>query len=119
MGKPPRLFPKTGYHPEPALQQKTEERERDQCHSDTELTKTNVVSSVSQSDLSNAVDLFVHFRPMMVALLTGARHGEGHARRVPRADARHLAQTFVCLALQLTRVPTRRHSCQHHHKQTS
>jgi len=31
-GKPPRLFPKTGYplgHPEPALQQKTEERERE------------------------------------------------------------------------------------------
>ena len=28
-GKPPRLFPKTGY-PEPALQQNTEERERDQ-----------------------------------------------------------------------------------------
>jgi len=31
-GKPPRLFPKTGYplgYPEPALQQKTEERERE------------------------------------------------------------------------------------------
>jgi len=31
-GKPPWLFPKTGYplgYPEPALQQKTEERERD------------------------------------------------------------------------------------------
>jgi len=33
-GKPPRLFPKTGYplgYPEPALQQKTEEREREQA----------------------------------------------------------------------------------------
>jgi len=29
-GKPPRLFPKTGY-PEPALQQKTEERESVYC----------------------------------------------------------------------------------------
>jgi len=31
-GKPPRLFPKTGYpfgYPEPAVQQKTEERERE------------------------------------------------------------------------------------------
>ena len=31
-GKPPRLFPKTGYplgYPEPALQQKTEEREKE------------------------------------------------------------------------------------------
>ena len=55
-GKPPRLFPKTGYlsgYPEPALQQKTEERERERdeiCR----LTTTN--AAVSQLFLRPRVD---------------------------------------------------------------
>ena len=61
--------------------------------------------------LAHAVDLLVHLGAVVVALLTGARHRVGDARGMPRADARNLAQALVRLALQLLRVPARRHAC--------
>jgi hypothetical protein len=44
-----------------------------------------------------------------VTALTGTCHSEGHARRVPRADARNLAQTAMRLARQALDAP----SCNH------
>jgi len=63
------------------------------------------------TDLSDAVDLLVHLGAVVVALLAGARHAESNARRMPCANARNFAQAFVRLALQLARVPARRHAC--------
>mmetsp|Transcript_15710 Transcript_15710/g.38130 ORF Transcript_15710/g.38130 Transcript_15710/m.38130 type:complete len:293 (+) Transcript_15710:1847-2725(+) len=42
----------------------------------------------------------------MVPVLTGAGNGPAHAGRMPRADARHLAETAMCLAGQLGDTPT-------------
>lgn len=42
----------------------------------------------------------------MVPVLTGARHREADAGRVPRSDARNLAETTVGLARQASHAPT-------------
>jgi len=68
---------------------------------------------MKDANLSNTVDLLVHLSPMVITFLTSASYGERHARRMPRADTRHLAQTFVRLALKFARVPARRHSYTH------
>ena len=60
-GKPPRLFPKTGYplwYPEPALQQKTEERERENgmmSHMDKQWA-ADKVNTQTLIDLSETVN---------------------------------------------------------------
>lgn len=61
--------------------------------------------------LADTVDLLVHLRSVMVALLTGAGNGELDAGRMPRADTSDLAQTLVRLAGQLASVPTRGDTC--------
>lgn len=43
---------------------------------------------------------------VVVPVLTGASDREAHAGRVPRADARHLAETAVGLAGQAGHTPT-------------
>lgn len=43
---------------------------------------------------------------MVVSVLTGAGHREAHAGRVPRADARNLAETTVGLTRQTGDAPT-------------
>ncbi len=63
--------------------------------------------AVSSSHLSHTVDLLVDLSSVVVALLTGPRHGEADARRMPRTDTRHLAETLVSLARQLLGVPAR------------
>jgi hypothetical protein len=55
---------------------------------------------------TNAVDLLVDFRTVMVTLLTGASDGEGNARRMPSSDTSDLAETLVRLARQFLCVPT-------------
>jgi len=60
--------------------------------------------------LSDAVYLLVHLGAMVITFLTGASDRECHTGRMPGADASHLAQTFVSLALKLACVPARRHS---------
>ena len=62
------------------------------------------------TDLANAIDLLVHLRAVVEALLTGTRDGEGDARWMPRSDACNLAQTLVRLALQFSGSPARGHS---------
>merc|ERR1711920_1112214 len=48
--------------------------------------------------LANAIDLLVDFSAVMVTTLTGTWHLELHTRRVPRANARNLAEATVRLA---------------------
>ncbi|CAG5897259.1 unnamed protein product [Menidia menidia] len=45
--------------------------------------------------LADLVDLLVDLRAVVVALLTGAGHREGHAGRMPGPDAGHLPQTTM------------------------
>mmetsp|Transcript_6025 Transcript_6025/g.14343 ORF Transcript_6025/g.14343 Transcript_6025/m.14343 type:complete len:373 (-) Transcript_6025:12-1130(-) len=60
--------------------------------------------------LADLVHLLVVLRAVVVAVLTSARHGPLHLRRVPRADARHLAQTAVGLAREARHAPARDHA---------
>jgi hypothetical protein len=55
-------------------------------------------------------DLLVALDAMMVAVLTGARHRVADVGRMPRANARNLAQTAMRLARQTSRAPARRHA---------
>lgn len=57
---------------------------------------------------SDAVDLLVDLRTMVITFLTGTSNGESDTRRMPRSDTSDLAQTFVRLARQLLGVPTAR-----------
>jgi hypothetical protein len=48
---------------------------------------SRIYLSVFSVDASpNSVNLFVHFGTMMVTLLTGTSHSEGHTRRMPSPD---------------------------------
>mmetsp|Transcript_68995 Transcript_68995/g.206934 ORF Transcript_68995/g.206934 Transcript_68995/m.206934 type:complete len:433 (-) Transcript_68995:116-1414(-) len=62
-------------------------------------------AAVGVARLANAVDLLVHLRPVVVAVLTRARDRVLHLGRVPRADARDLAQATVSLARQARAAP--------------
>ena len=55
----------------------------------------------------DAVDGLIFLSAVVVAVLTSAGDGELHAGRVPRADARDLAQTSVRLARQASHAPPR------------
>lgn len=55
--------------------------------------------------LADLVDLFVDLCAVVVALLTGTGHREGHAGRMPGADAGHLTQTTMGFTRKLLCVP--------------
>jgi hypothetical protein len=54
---------------------------------------------------TDAVNLLVDFRAVVVALLTCAGHGELDTGRMPGAGASDFAQTLVSLAGQFLYVP--------------
>mmetsp|Transcript_84379 Transcript_84379/g.188443 ORF Transcript_84379/g.188443 Transcript_84379/m.188443 type:complete len:299 (-) Transcript_84379:464-1360(-) len=58
---------------------------------------------------SDSVDLLVDLGPVAIATLTRTRHLEGHASRVPRANARNLAEAAVGLPHEPGDTP----SCNH------
>ena len=60
--------------------------------------------------LAHAVDLLVHLRAVVVAVLPAPRHGARDAGGVPGADARHLAEAAVGLAGQAGDAPARHHA---------
>merc|ERR1719231_1090325 len=64
-----------------------------------------VVLSATSDALAQLVNLLVHLRAVVVAVLASARHGILHLRRVPSANASHLAQTAVRLARQTRATP--------------
>jgi hypothetical protein len=57
--------------------------------------------------LADTVDLFVHFRTVMVTLLTGASNRVLDTGRMPCSNTSDLAETLVGLARKLTGMPTR------------
>lgn len=59
---------------------------------------------------SDAVDLLVDLRTMMVALLTSSGNREGHSARMPSSNTSHLPETLVSLPGQLLGMPTARDS---------
>jgi len=65
-----------------------------------ELSVFHVVSG------SDAVNLLVNLRSVMVTLLTNASDRIGHSRRMPSSDTGHFTKTFVCFTRQLLYVPT-------------
>lgn len=60
--------------------------------------------------LSNTVDLLVHFRSVVVTLLTSPGNSEGHSARMPRTNTGDLAETLVSLAGQFLSVPSGSHT---------
>jgi len=56
--------------------------------------------------LANTVDLLVHLGTVVVSVLTGAWHGEGHTGRVPRSNTSDLAKTSVGLTGKALDSPT-------------
>ena len=61
--------------------------------------------------VSDAVDLLVDLRAVMITLLPDAGDGIGDSGRMPGADASHFAKTLVRLARQLLHVPTGDDAC--------
>ena len=66
--------------------------------------------------LSDTVDFLVHFRSVMVTLLTSAGNSELDARRMPGSNTGDLTETLVSLARQLSCMPTRSNTCKKREK---
>lgn len=61
---------------------------------------------LSMNSSTDPVDLFVHFSPVMVTLLTSAGNCEGYAARMPRTNTSDLAKPLMRLAREFLCVPT-------------
>mmetsp|Transcript_23324 Transcript_23324/g.55072 ORF Transcript_23324/g.55072 Transcript_23324/m.55072 type:complete len:372 (-) Transcript_23324:64-1179(-) len=73
------------------------------------ILSARVVGVILQR-LADAVDLLVDLGSMVVTSLTGARHLECHACRMPGANAGHLSQSAVCLPGQTSDAPASDHA---------
>jgi len=66
----------------------------------------NQLAVLHVESVSDAVDLLVDLRAVMITLLSDAGDRIGDSGRMPGADASHFAKTLVRLARQLLHVPT-------------
>jgi len=64
-----------------------------------------VLALISQTGESDAVDLLVHLRTMVVAILTGAGDSPSDTGRVPGPNTSNLAETTVSLTRQASNTP--------------
>ena len=75
-----------------------------------EASYANRTAQTQPGDKKKCAHLLVDLRPVVEAVLAGARDRPRDAARVPRADARDLAQASVRLARQPRDAPPRDHA---------
>ena len=75
------------------------------------LSSSTNLAVLHVESISDAVDLLVDLRAVMITLLSDAGDRIGDPGRMPGSDASHFAKTLVCLARQLLHVPTGDDTC--------
>ena len=68
-------------------------------------------SGLGITGLTDSVDLLVHLGTVMVSVLSGTCHREGHSCGMPGSDTGNLTKTSVSLSWKTRGTPTSSHTC--------